>query len=388
MLDRSSTNVVSRYAVALALCLFPLAFLGTGTSDVATQTRWLIAALKRGPVAGYDAVLDYPPGTTLVMWVATGLFGLPSEHAVKLVSSVFLVVGALLIGRVASGKAALATVIVFAYPTMILGYTDSLFLLPLVIAVFSRHWGGRFVALVALVALKWTALIMFPVFLATWIADVRTTKSFRIRRVLGDVLPAMVVVLAFVLAYGPRVLVNHLAVASSTTTAPSANAFNLHWLISWFWFGGAPYGSEVYDSVPSAYRLAFQILVTLLIAGVAVLAGLGGEKQRQWTRCLRVAVLVYFVFAAFSVHENHLFLAVALSIMVWGSGRESGAVAVVLSAAYLSNLFLYYGATGSQRPLYRLGDFGLLVGGFVVVLLMWVIIRDLLSGTTESSVLG
>lgn len=128
--------------------------------------------------------------------------------------------------------------------------------------------------------------------------------------------------------------------------------------------------------------------MTLLIAGVAVLAGLGGEKQRQWTRCLRVAVLVHFVFAAFSVHQNHLFLAVALSIMVWGSGRESGAVAVVLSAAYLSNLFLYYGATGSQRPLYRLGDFGLLVGGFVVVLLMWVIIRDLLSGTTESSVLG
>jgi len=94
------------------------------------------------------------------------------------------------------------------------------------------------------------------------------------------------------------------------------------------------------------------------------------------------------VFAAFSVHENHLFLAVAISIMVWGSGRESAAVALTLSAAYLANLFLYYGVTGSQRPLYRLGDFGLLVGGSVVLLLTWVIIRDLRSRTTEPSVPG
>ena len=388
MLGRPESNILTRYAVALGVGLLPLAFLSTGTTDVATQTRWLVAALERGPVAGYDAVLDYPPGTTLVMWVAAGLFGLPSEQAVKLVSSVFLVVGALLIGRVVSGKAALVTVLVFAYPTMILGYTDSLFLPPLTIAVFSRHWGGRFVAVVALVALKWTALILCPVFLAIWFADVRNTKPIRFRRVLVDLLPAALTVLTFVVAYGPRVLVNHLAVASSTTSAPSANAFNLHWLISWFWFSGAPYGSEVYDSVPSAYRTVFQTLVAISIISVAVLAGWRAATGQWWMQHLRAAISLYFVFAAFSVHENHLFLTVAISIMVWGSGRESGAVAVIVSSAYLANLFLYYGVTGSQRPLYRLGDFGLLVGGSVVLLLTWVIIRDLRSRTTEPSVPG
>ncbi|MGA1522172.1 MAG: hypothetical protein ACO362_09245, partial [Ilumatobacteraceae bacterium] len=61
-MERLSSEVLTRCAVALGMGLLPLALLSTGNSDVTTQTTWLSAALERGPVAGYEAVLDYPPG--------------------------------------------------------------------------------------------------------------------------------------------------------------------------------------------------------------------------------------------------------------------------------------------------------------------------------------
>ena len=377
MLERLSSEVLTRCAVALGIGLLPLALLSTGNSDVTTQTTWLSTAVERGPVAGYVAVLDYPPGTTLVMWAVTSLLGLPLEHAVKLVSAGALVLGTFTIGRMVSGRAAVATVLVFAYPTVILGYTGSLSLTPLAMAVFSRHWATRLFAVVLLVSLKWTALILCPVFLAIWVADVRNKKRVGARLLLRDVLPAIGVVLAFLFTYGPRTLVNHLAVASSTTTSPSANAFNVHWLISWFWFDGAPYGSEVYDSISSLYRALFQILVAFLIVAVAVLAFRSARSDHHRLACLRTAVVAYFLFAAFSVHENHLFLAVALSIMVWGRGWERWTTTALPGAPYLLNLFLYYGPSGTQRPLYSLGNLALAVGLAVVACLIWAGARDL-----------
>ena len=378
MLERLSSEVLTRCAVALGIGLLPLALLSTGNSDVTTQTTWLSTAVERGPVAGYEAVLDYPPGTTLVMWAVTSLLGLPLEHAVKFVSAGALVLGAFTIGRLVSGGAAVATVLVFSYPTVILGYTDSLFLTPLAVAAFSRHWSARLLAVIVLVSLKWTALILCPVFLAIWVADVMNTKRVGARRLLGDVLPAIGGVLAFLFTYGPRTLVNHLAVASSTTTAPSANAFNVHWLISWFWFDGAPYGSEVYNSISSLYRALFQILVASLMVAVALRAFRSARSDHHRLACLRASVVVYFLFAAFSVHENHLFLAVALSIMVWGRGWERWTTTVILGAAYLSNLFLYYGPSGTQHPMHSLGNSALVVALAVVCLLTWVGGRDLL----------
>jgi hypothetical protein len=313
-----------------------------------------------------------------LLWSATKALNLPVEHAVKLVSSVFLVVGALLIGRVVSGKAAIATVLVFAYPTMILGYTDALFLLPLTIAVFSRHWGRRFVALVALVALKWTALILCPVFLAIWVADVTRRKPFQVRQVLRDLFPASCVAVAFASTYGPRTLINQLLVTTSNTTGLSGNAFNVHWLISWFWFDNAPYGSGVYASISILYRLFFQVLVASAITALGLAAAWKAQNGHQRMACLRTAVVVYFLFAAFSVHENHLFLAVALSIMAWGRGWERWTTTAILVAAYLLNLFLYYGSSGTQGPLYSIGDLGLAVGLAVVACLTWVGARDLL----------
>ena len=377
MLERLSSEVLTRCAVALGIGLLPLALLPTGNADVTTQTTWLSTAVERGPVAGYEAVLDYPPGTTLVMWAVTSLLRLPLEHAVKLVTAGALVLGTFTVGRMVSGRAAVATVLVFAYPTVILGYTDSLFLTPFAVAVFSRHWATRLFAVVLLVSLKWTALILCPVFLAIWVADVRNKKRVGARLLLQDVLPAIGVVLAFLFTYGPRTLVNHLAVASSTTTSPSANAFNVHWLISWFWFDGAPYGSEVYDSISSLYRALFQILVAFLIVAVAVLAFRSARSDHHRLACLRTAVVAYFLFAAFSVHENHLFLAVALSIMVWGRGWERWTTTALPGAPYLLNLFLYYGPSGTQRPLYSLGNSALAVGLAVVACLIWSGARDL-----------
>ena len=377
MAERASPDVLTRWAVACGLGLIPLSFLAPGTSDVAVQTSWLQQALVRGPVAGYD-VVDYPPGTTLLLWSVTKALNLPVEHAVKLVSSVFLVVGALLIGRVVSGKAALATVLVFAYPTMILGYTDALFLPPLTIAAFSRYWGQRFVALAALVALKWTALILCPVFLAIWVADVARRKPFQVRQVVRDLFPASCVAVAFANTYGPRTLINQLLVTTSNMTGLSGNAFNVHWLISWFWFDNAPYGSDVYDSISILYRLFFQVLVASAITALGLAAAWKAQNGHQRLACLRAAVVVYFLFAAFSVHENHLFLAVALSIMVWGRGWERWTTTAILAAAYLLNLFLYYGSSGTQGPLYSIGDLGLAVGLAVVACLTWVGARDLL----------
>jgi len=349
-----------------------------GTADVAVQTTWLKEAIERGPVAGYEAVLDYPPGTTLVMWAVTSLLDLPLEHAVKLVSAGALVLGALIIGRLVSGRAAIATVSVFAYPTVILGYTDSLFLAPLAVAVFCRQWGTRLLAVVVLVSLKWTALILCPVFLMVWVTDVGLSNSFRFRRVIGDLTPALVAVLVLFFTYGPRTLIYHLGVSSITTQSPSANAFNVHWLISWFWFDGAPYGSEVYETIPGIYRLLFQVLVVVLIGVVTLWGARKAESYAKQITCLRVVVIVYFLFAAFSVHENHLFLAVAVSLMAENKAK-GGAVTVVLATAYLLNLFLYYGFNGWQRPLELLGRAAVLPGLSVALALLWVGIRDSLT---------
>jgi len=374
--DRASSDALTRWAVAFGLGVIPLSFLAPGTSDVAVQTSWLQQALVRGPVAGYD-VVDYPPGTTLLLWSVTKALNLPLEHAVNLVCCLGLAVGAGLIGRFVSGRAATVTVLVFAYPTAILGYTDSLFLAPLAVAAFSRHWSARLLAVVVLVSLKWTALILCPVFFAIWVADVARTKPFRMRQVVRDLLPASCVDITFAITYGPRTLINQFLVTTSNMTGLSGNAFNVHWLVSWFWFDGAPYGSDVYASISPLYRLFFQVLVASAITVLALAAAWKAQSRHQRLACLRTAVVTYFLFAAFSVHENHLFLAVALSIMVWGRGWEQWITTAILGAVYLLNLFLYYGLSGAQRPLYSLGNLALAVGLAVVACSTWVGARDL-----------
>lgn len=361
----------------VAVSLVPVAFLSTGTSDVVTQTDWLQAAVDRGPVDGYDSVLDYPPGTTLVFWVANMTFGLPVEHTVKLISVLALWVGAVVLGRLNSYRSAFLTVVAFAYPTAVLGYTDALSLVPLAAALLCRPWKIRLVAVVALVALKWTALVLCPVFLALWLADVRLSDSSRWRRAATDALPAIFLATAFVVAYGPRMLLSHLEVASKTTSALSANAFNIHWLVSWFWLDGAPYGAEVYETVPGYYRPLFQVVVIVVIVGAAVACWVRPRGPRLELVSLRLAVSAYFLLAAFSVHENHLFVAVWLTILLWDRYGDSWILAVLISFSYLFNMFLYYGPGGTSRPLYSLGQGGLLFCSGVVFLLVVMLFRDI-----------
>jgi hypothetical protein len=134
----------------------------------------------------------------------------------------------------------------------------------------------------------------------------------------------------------------------------SANAQNFPWLLTWAYrtflpeiFGGLVHGEITYiatDHPPLVFLLSRTLFV--LLYALSLLAFLRSERHlAQLLQYSLLGYLVYFVFNL-GVHENHLFLAVILSILLAHHDARWRILAIYLATAFNLNLLLSYGITG------------------------------------------
>ena len=343
-----------------------------GTQDVAVITGWLDEALRVGLAEGLTVPRDYPPGSTALHWllVVTGTLSLDS--VVKTTNLVTLVLFAAYSAK-SDAVRGVQVLGAFALSSAFLGYTDILFApFALILARTRVAIWALTCSFIAMVLLKWTALIAAPLVVARLVQSIRVSNA---KSVVQQLLPAGLLVGVVAWFFSPLVLLDKFQYAMKTTVAPSANALNIHWIFSMAAFDGAPYGSPVYDDLWPSYEPAFTLLTLVFTCGFALLWLSAGALHDLWLVALRGAFSAYFLLA-YSVHENHLFLAVIFTLFGYWMGTFPGWQLSFIIIFFNANLILFYGFAGNQRPIEGYEWVGLVSAAIGTVALVIMTIDD------------
>ena len=349
-----------------------------GTSDVQWFMTWMNHVMARGPIQGYiDIHGDYPPGTSFVLWIA-GHLAIATTHDPSAVLK-FVLLGFLLLSTTillaASRRPGLAA---FAYGALVVNAFGLMYLdiltAPFVIGAVWAASAGRTTLMAGLLAaacvMKWQPIFIMPfgvIYILRAASDGgirwrRQATSFFTGRAGGAATVAGGIAAVIVLVYGFPAVSDAFYRASRHNALSNFGA-NPLWILTWWFERNAPAGEraltpEGFVSILSASRPILRALSLIsLIAYVTVLRAYWRSADRTSAGFVRFALagyLVYFMCSA-GVHENHLFLASLLSIVLaWQTPRFLW-VAVVLAVAANLNLVAFYGWDGGGAEQFSVG---------------------------------
>jgi hypothetical protein len=374
-----------------------------GTSDVDLWLGWMREVLARGPRAGYVAIrADYPPGASLVLWMAGELatdMSADPRIVLKFILLGFLV-GTTVMLLIASRRPALSA---FAHAALVVNSFALMYLdiltAPFLLGAIWAGYAGRTPLMAALLAaaclMKWQPLLVLP-FAAIYVIRLRgATTPAAWRRTAGlAAIAAAVVLLWMIPVYGFPAIWDALYRASRHNDLSNFGA-NPLWILTW-WFertasSGPTLSPEGIVVIHSASRPLLRALSLVTLVGYGlVLRAYWTSADRTMAGMVRYALagyLVYFLCSA-GVHENHLFLAVLLAIaLAWLAPRYTW-MAVVLAAALTINPVLFYGwqGGGALRTAHGIDDtvwFAIVVSVAVAWILWKLISRRADPGLTQ-----
>jgi hypothetical protein len=386
--------------LALRVCLLP----AWGTFDTEVQKAWAARAARAGLAGIYgpdDAemvrvaraetgsawglltatnlprtridwengtfVVDYPPGSLLVLWAAGKAYqalrpDMPNRPLFNAVVNLGPLLGSLAVaallyaaargelGRTRSVAFWLNPAVLLAAP--VLGGQDPLFAalaLAAVLALAARRHVAAAALVVAAGLVKPQGALLLPALLFVMAREARP-RAWARAALAGLAVAAVILMpwwtsghLLSALDGGRRTL---------TQSALSAQGLNLWWLAGWAmdraregswplarihsveefrqWAGGDP-------------RLAARLLLAAATVAILVLMRRWPEADRRVIPLSVIAQVHAYAFLATSVHENHTFLAVALAPLLLGVWPRAVALLAGTSAFLFLNLFLVAG---------------------------------------------
>ena len=355
---------VARWSFAALLLLLTLVFLNSpGTGDVDIWGLWAERAETLGPVRGFAAnEADYPPLASGVLLLAVRggrALGLDPLLGIKLFILIFHVACTLVVLRwtrsLAVAAAFHATVFLSAVAH---GFLDIFAALPFLLSLWALRERRLtpFAVLFALAALlKWQPLIIAPFIAIHVIAITRRPGgaidvAVLLRRVIAPALAILAVILLF---FGAAPTFRALA-KGLNHEALSANALNLNWIVTHLLlvldprYGGLEEGRANWIRMPPPSLMVAARVVFLLAYAATLWAYL--RRDKAFERLLKFGLLgflCYFMLNA-GVHENHLFLASVLAVLlVWLKPDEFWPALVIVLMSNI-NLLLFYGLNGSE----------------------------------------
>jgi hypothetical protein len=364
-MQTKSVKLVHATLVAVLALLVTLTVLqAPGTEDVVGFMKWAGNARILGIRAGFIQNEDrYPPLTSLVLLgsaVSGNALGVDRFVAIKYGILLFL----------------LLTSIVFWLWTRNFWLTVTLHL-GLVLNSAAHGYVDVFFApslLLSLWALKEKKLVLFTVFYCIacltkyqplaiapligvyllGVAEIRNWRQIdfkRVARIAAQVLvPAGLIGIAAVGVYGARPLFASLRIGLSEDFL-SGLALNFNWILT-YWlhvtdparFGGLIDGMAQVIHAPDMV-LVPHVLFYLFYLSVVVAFLMREKTFENLINFSLLGYLAYFTFNT-SVHENHLFLAAILSIiLVWLNRERLWTMVIVLLMSNI-NLLLFFGITG------------------------------------------
>jgi hypothetical protein len=358
-------SAFARSASVVILVLLSLSFaLAPGTADMDRWQLWARNMDRLGVSEGYSVNHgDYPPYAAVILLGARRLgaeYDVPTLVSIKLAILGFLLLTTTILYLwTRSFWLAVLSHVSLLLGTVALGYLDAFFAPALIVSLWALK-ERRLVLFAfsysAACLIKWQPTIIAPfIALHLWNLLYGPYESPPTeRRSTGRILiPVAAVVAPTVLLFGIAPIWGALVNATSHSFL-SGNALNINWILThWLHvyrpaqFGGLEQGQAAYirTSLPSIV-LAPRLLFYATFA-IAILAYSKREKTfEQLVHWSLLGYLSYFMLNT-GVHENHLFIAVLLSIVLFWTNAEHRWLMLLVTLASNLNLLVFYGVTGT-----------------------------------------
>jgi hypothetical protein len=388
-------KVIQATFIAPLLILITASFLHSpGTNDVGIRMRWAENADTYGVVAGFAAnKADYPPLTSVILLCAVRAsrsLGISAFDAVKLSIFLFLVLTSFVFWLWT--KNFLVTTMLYLsllLNSVALVYTDVYFAPALILsmkAIKERKlaWFTTFFSVACLT--KWQPIILAP-FIAVYILDIKQITLWRqidfkkISR--SGLLPAIAILFLTLLVFGTVPVLMSLARALNHGFL-SGNALNFNWILTHLLhtfypekFGGLIDGQAGYIITKSLkVTLTSKILFFLTYAGTIVSFFKRDKTFENFINYSLIGYLAYFFFNT-GVHENHLFLATIISIVLFWTNKNHLPLAIIMILISNINLLVFYGIDGTGLGFSRVTGIDialpLSIYNTSIFLILWVI---------------
>jgi Gpi18-like mannosyltransferase len=388
-------KLVQTVFISLAILLITVSFLNSpGTNDVDIWKRWAITSDTYGPVSGFkinDA--DYPPFASIILlgtMKVSHLFGGEVFDAVKLSILLFLCLTSFVFWLWTRNF--VITVILhlsLLLNSVALGYIDIFFAPCLILSLWTlkERKLTLFTIFFSLACLtKWQPIIIAP-FIILYILDIKQVAQWRqieFKKLFRGVLFPTVVILVVTLSIFGVAEVGQAFMASLSHNYLSGNALNFNWLVTHFLHVFYPdqFGSLVKGQANLIVTTSLKVtLIPKLLFFLSYLITLVSFFKRDKTfegaiTFSLVGYLAYFTFNT-GVHENHLFLAAILSIILFWVNRKRLPSMLILLLMSNINLIMFYGMDGGgptfSRVIGKTIDIALLLSFFNVsfFLFLW-----------------
>lgn len=354
----------------LVLLVAVLFLQSPGTSDVWLFMRWMDNISRLGVVAGYqmnDTV--QPPLYAVIFWVIakSGEWLGTSPFIAYKVSLLlaWLLTGLCLRQWTASSASIWTTLLLLIPNSMALGYFD-IYLAPLLLlalwAARTERW-ALFSASFALLALtKAQGLILAPfgaIFAAKVALGEREMRD-TVRVIAMVAAPAGLIGLLVLAVFGAGMITAFQRAVEHDMF--SGQALNLPWVITHYvraarpeLFGGLlPDGTAEWMRVPATHALRWWMrAIFYTVYGLILLIyARRGRSLQDFVFYSLLGFLAYFVLST-GVHENHLFYAAIISVVLFLIDRSYIYHAGICCLAANVNMILFYGLTGAGLPFSR-----------------------------------
>jgi hypothetical protein len=331
-----------------------------GTIDMHTWARWTQDYLDYGPLAGYaHNKTDYPPLMIFIFYVFAKGFSLCSVGsfmAIKTAILFFALLATFLVYCWTKNYALTALFhLSFIINSVCLGYADVILGSFLIFALMQLHKGNLLVFALAYslaIFIKWQALIIAP-FLALYVFFLDGSRRGLLQNLRATSLPFLVISGVVISAYGVTPVYDAFAWAFHHLWL-SGYALNMHWLITFLYqafspelFGGLNHG-EISFIATQQLPLPFLLAKLVFAAGFCSVLFVFARVKSGFENLLVFALAGYLLYFTFNtgVHENHLFLALILGVMLSAVNASYLSLTLYIALAFNINMLFFYGIDG------------------------------------------
>lgn len=357
-----------------------------GTFDVNKWMEWLHNVETYGIVSGFKVNHEaYPPLSSSILFIVakvSRLFQVDVFIGFKLSLAVFLLLTSIAF-FIWTKNLFITTLmqLTLILNSMALGYIDIYFAPTLILSLWALKTRNLllFTVLFSITCLiKWQPIIIAPFFLI-YILNIKKKEDWKqidFKSFMKLVLFPFLLIFAFVLYIFGSELLRALERAISDPFL-SGLALNFNWVLTYLLhifypdtFGSLAEGHWELIMTNDLRIVALPRLIFFALYTVAFVALLKRNKTFENVILYSLAgFLAYFMFNT-GVHENHLFLASILAIILFWIDRSYLSAFVIWSLIANINLFIFYGVDGKGISLSRfLGvDFTFLFSIIIVLL--------------------
>jgi hypothetical protein len=330
---------------------------------------WIATILRFGVVGGYarNATVQMPL-YAVIFWLVgrcAELLQVPIVAAYKASLLVAWLATGVCLRRWTSDAVLIWAMLLALLPNVALGYFDIYHAPPLLIALWAareERWAAFSTAFAIFLSIKAQALILAP-FAVVYAVAIARRERWSVSVVARLLLPAAAIAASMALLFGREIELSFRRAMDNIFL--SGNALNACWLIThWVrafhpgWYGPLqPDGSATYIMFwsPNAAFLPRSAMRAAFLASYALLLAVSWRRARTFQGfvfSMFVGFLAYFALNA-GVHENHLFYAALLSLVLYLTDRRYALHALVCCLAANANLILFYGLTGKEPSFSR-----------------------------------